>query len=303
MTPYGRRRVRREPAVPRGRARAPRRNRVGSAPGFPRPSVAVASSRTRGERRVERRLRARQVRRVPGLAPAHAGRRDRATPACLGSRGDAFSAASSFATVGCVRGVARRDSGERALRAPSRTTAGRRRAPGDSESTPRTVPRRAAPRRRAPPATILVRCLIEHPVSRVVATGVCVELDRVVRCEEGVRADRCSRAAPSCFVERLRASAAPLRVAQTRSPGPPRTGTSPSAWRRLALTPSPSGSFVPLRKPPTACSAMSITSSSRRRPFGQPCVSPPSTPSRLGLAVTGIVRLSGARPPASARCS
>ena len=35
-------------------------------------------------------------------------------------------------------------------------------------------------------------------------------------------------------------------------------------------TPSPSGSLWPRRKPPTACSAMSTTSSLRRRPFGQP---------------------------------
>jgi hypothetical protein len=37
---------------------------------------------------------------------------------------------------------------------------------------------------------------------------------------------------------------------------------------------------------------MSITSSESRRPFGHPWVSPPSTPRRFGLFVTGIARLS-----------
>src|SRR4030095_16887094 len=49
----------------------------------------------------------------------------------------------------------------------------------------------------------------------------------------------------------------------------------------FASTPSPSGRLCPMRTPPTARSAMSITSSSRRRPFGQPARSPPSTPRRL----------------------
>jgi hypothetical protein len=37
---------------------------------------------------------------------------------------------------------------------------------------------------------------------------------------------------------------------------------------------------------------MSTTSSVNRRPFGKPCRSPPSTPSRLGVAVGLIDRLS-----------
>ena len=47
------------------------------------------------------------------------------------------------------------------------------------------------------------------------------------------------------------------------------------------LTPSPSGSLLPLRKPPTTRSSMSTTSSPSLRPFGKPAVSPPMTPKRL----------------------
>ena len=78
---------------------------------------------------------------------------------------------------------------------------------------------------------------------------------------------------------------------RSRAADPRRTGTTENSFRSSALTPSPSGTFFPLRKPATACSAMSMTSSPSRRPFGQPWLSPASTPSRFGFFVTGMLRL------------
>src|SRR6185437_11395253 len=64
----------------------------------------------------------------------------------------------------------------------------------------------------------------------------------------------------------------------------------------FASTASPAasaGTSLPVcAAPSSACSSMSTTSSVSRRPFGKPCVSPPSTPSRLGFAVGLIDRLS-----------
>src|SRR5688572_27835438 len=64
--------------------------------------------------------------------------------------------------------------------------------------------------------------------------------------------------------------------------------------RSLRSTRSPlaKGATLPLTAAPsTACTAMSRTSSASRRPLGKPWKSPPSTPRRLGLAVTGVLML------------
>src|SRR5207237_8622976 len=70
--------------------------------------------------------------------------------------------------------------------------------------------------------------------------------------------------------------------------------------KSLALTPSPSwqdvGVFWFSRHPSTACSATSMMSSDSRLPFGHPCGSPPSGPSRLHAGAesvphSGVLRL------------
>jgi hypothetical protein len=64
----------------------------------------------------------------------------------------------------------------------------------------------------------------------------------------------------------------------------------------LLLTPSPRPSTAPgwpgTRTPSSACSATSMTSSPRRRPFGKPATSPPTTPSRFGFAAGGTLTFS-----------
>ncbi len=59
--------------------------------------------------------------------------------------------------------------------------------------------------------------------------------------------------------------------------------------RSFALTASPAASALTslpvCAAPSSACSSMSTTSSVSRRPFGKPCRSPASTPSRFGFAV------------------
>ena len=74
----------------------------------------------------------------------------------------------------------------------------------------------------------------------------------------------------------------PLRVVEPGSTDRPRTGT--SAMQRDVVRRRRrrrAAAACPISAPPTACSAMSMTSSSSRRPFGQPARSPPRTPSRL----------------------
>ena len=59
----------------------------------------------------------------------------------------------------------------------------------------------------------------------------------------------------------------------------------------FVFPPSPTGTFLSLRKPATACSSMSTMSPASRRPFGKPALSPPSTPIRLTFAagIDGLV--------------
>src|SRR5215207_2389705 len=73
-------------------------------------------------------------------------------------------------------------------------------------------------------------------------------------------------------------------------------GNAPRNGLSLTSTPSPSGICLPpssglSRAPAITRSSMSTTSSFSRRPFGNPAVSPASTPKRLGLALGGTPRL------------
>ena len=87
---------------------------------------------------------------------------------------------------------------------------------------------------------------------------------------------------------------APTASAAVTLPGSATYGNCVKKSTSLASTLSPAASAstsLPVcAAPSTAWTEMSMTSSPSRRPFGKPCRSPPSTPSRFGSAV-GLIEV------------